>query len=266
MRPNVLFVGPMKSGTTWVHDYLLARTDICMPLETKETFFFDRNYNQGIARYEAYFRHFDPVLHAAAVEIGPSLFHKPEVMARVAEVLPDARIVFTLRDPVARSWSHYQHMKRYGYTDAPLKEAVAAYPEIVTASQYERIITDWQAACPRASFHRLELETLETDEAGYIRALCEVIDIPYIGPDDIRVAASNEAATPPSLRLARYGRQISYLLKDRGAYGVVNAAKSIGLHKLIFGAPKPGAKRERISSEEVAFLRNLIGLPAADRA
>ena len=255
MRPNVLFVGPMKSGTTWVHDYLLARDDVCMPRETKETFFFDRNFADGIARYEAYFQHFDPAQHGVACEIGPSLFHKPEVMERVAEAMPQAKIVFTLRDPMSRAWSHYLHMKRYGYTSASLKDAVTEFPEIVAASQYDQVIAKWREVCPGAEFHQLHLEALQEDEAGYIRQLCDILGIPFIGPDQIKVEASNEAAAPPSMLAARYGRKLSYFLKDRGAYAVVNAAKSIGLHKVIFGAPKPTAAKERMDEDDTAFLK-----------
>lgn len=258
--PDFLFVGPMKSGTTWVHEYLSARGDVCMPLKTKETFFFDRNFTDGIQRYGNYFDHFSKEHHKVAVEIGPSLFHKPEAMKRVSDTLPDANIIFTVRDPVSRSWSHYQHLKRYGYTTASLQDAVEAHPEIITASQYDLVIAKWKQACPKSKFHQLEFRMLQVDQDAYIREICNVVGLDYMGSDEITIKPSNKAASPPSFLLAKYCRQLSYFLKDRGAYAIVNTAKSIGLQKMIFGSPNRNTVREQMSDNDEEYLRSALGI------
>ena len=29
--PTALVIGPMKAGTTWIHEYLAWRGDVCLP-------------------------------------------------------------------------------------------------------------------------------------------------------------------------------------------------------------------------------------------
>ena len=56
------------------------------------------------------------------------LFH-PLAAARAATVVPDARLVVMLRDPVARAWSHYHHMVGLGHEHLDFDAAVAAEHE-----------------------------------------------------------------------------------------------------------------------------------------
>jgi hypothetical protein len=55
------------------------------------------------------------------------LFH-PLAAARAARILPDARLVVLLRDPVERAWSHYRHEVRAGREPLGFADALAAEP------------------------------------------------------------------------------------------------------------------------------------------
>jgi len=253
-------VGPMKAGTTWIHEYLAARGDVCLPAGVKETFYFDRWYERGADWYRRRFRRYDPRAHSSIVEVAPSLFPNPAVPARVRETLGNIPIVFTLRDPVARSWSHYLHLKRYGYTKAPLLQAVEDYPAILEASRYREGIARWRDALPEAPFSVLWLEELQSDPDRYVETLCKALGIPIRQPRGFDLAPSNAAAPPPSFLLARAGRRLSYALRDAGAYWAVNAAKAMGLKRLFFGHGQRAAAAERPSAGERAWLREQLGL------
>ena len=165
--PTALVIGPMKAGTTWVNAYLAWRGDVCLPRGVKETFFFDRHSDRTTGWYAGHFRHHDPARHRAAVEVAPSLFHCPEAPGRVAGTLGAVPLIVTTRDPVARAWSHYLHLRRKGYTDAPLAEAITRHPEIVAASRYEAQLARWRAAMPGSPVTVLALEDLIADPAGH---------------------------------------------------------------------------------------------------
>jgi hypothetical protein len=47
VKPEFIFVGPHKSGTTWIDNYLRSRGDVQLPIAMKETFFFDKLYDNG---------------------------------------------------------------------------------------------------------------------------------------------------------------------------------------------------------------------------
>lgn len=245
--PTALVIGPMKAGTTWVQDYLAWRGDVCVPSGVKETFFFDNHFDRGTEWYQAHFRHHDPARHHAVVEVAPSLFHGDAAPERVAQTLGSLPLIVTTRDPVARAWSHYLHMRRKGYTRAPLAEAVAQYPEIIAASLYGAQLDRWRAALPQSPLTVLSLEDLIADPAVYAERLCAALGIASRDPPET-LGASNASGVPPSFLLARLGRQMATAIRASGGYGVVNLAKWLGLKQIFFGAD--GSKQVRMTPDE----------------
>jgi hypothetical protein len=76
----------------------------------------------------------------------------PQIASRIAQQIPDARIIVLLRDPVARLWSHYQMMKsRYDLEPATLDEALALEPERI-ASGWDY---DWHYASASRYYRQL---------------------------------------------------------------------------------------------------------------
>lgn len=136
--PTALIIGPMKAGTTWIYDYLSWRGDVCLPQGVKETFFFDRNWDKGVTWYARHFHAHKTCDCEVIVEVAPSLFHHPDAPGYVRDTLGQVQLIVTIRDPVDRAWSHYQHLRSKGYTNSDLKIALVQFPEIVEASKYEK--------------------------------------------------------------------------------------------------------------------------------
>ena len=115
--PNFLIVGCQKAGTTWLANRIRQHPDIF--LCDHEIHFFDKDYNygKGIGWYR---EHFAGAGGAKAVgERTPDYFwtnglrtegHLPEVHRNIGEVLPEAKLVVILRDPVERAISAANHV------------------------------------------------------------------------------------------------------------------------------------------------------------
>ena len=235
--PNALVVGPMKAGTSWIHDYLQSRGDVALPHGVKETFFFDRRYDKGEDWYAQHFRRYDADVHRLCIEVAPSYFHCPEAPARIKETLGEIPLIVTLRDPVKRAWSHYLHLQRYGYTSAPLQQAAVDFPQILMASRYRECISRWQAYFSIGQIHVVWQEKLAGSVEAYSKQLCETLSLPYAAPSEELYGRSNAAAMPRSLRLAAAGDSFAHFLRRHRLYGVVNFAKQIGLKEFFFGRP-----------------------------
>jgi hypothetical protein len=137
--PDLVIIGAMKCGTTSLHAYLDAHPDVAMSDPKELNFFFgpaDRaggwsegNWHRGTAWYAA---RFDA---GAAVrgESSPGYTSPdhPEVAGRMAEVIPEARLIYAVRDPVDRAVSQYWHHRREGTEPRPPEEAL-----LDPASQY----------------------------------------------------------------------------------------------------------------------------------
>lgn len=237
LLPDALVIGPMKGGPTWIHDYLTARGDVCLPAGVKETFFFDHRFDRGRSWYESHFNSYDSSRHWRIMDLAPSYFHSLEAPRRVREVLGPVPLFVTLRDPVRRAWSHYLHLRRYEHTRAPLRQAAEAFPELLEASRYAACLELWRVYFPSAHFHILWQEVLACDPDQYAARLCDALGLDFNGIPDEADGRSYEAAVAPISWLAALGRHASFTLRGRGLHRVVNLAGRLGLRRFFFGSP-----------------------------
>lgn len=101
--PAFLGIGAQKAGTSWLHANLRAHPDLFLPAQ-KEVHYFDRLYYFSVYRYAAVFAEAGSRM---AGEFTPAYALLPEQRIRfIARMNPNLRILFMLRDPVARAWSH----------------------------------------------------------------------------------------------------------------------------------------------------------------
>jgi len=119
--PDLLIIGTMKAGTTTLFRMLCEHPGFVPPM-AKEIQFFNNpiNFARGTDWYRAHFpsagrlRRVGETLGYRAItgEATPAMFI-PMYAENAARVVPHARLVVTLRNPVDRAYSHYQHMRRY---------------------------------------------------------------------------------------------------------------------------------------------------------
>lgn len=128
--PNLIVIGAMKCATTALHRYLDVHPDVAMS-EPKELNFFcgppewlTGNWHRGVEWYAAQFRPEAPVRGEAS----PSF---PEAAERMAQVVPEVRLVYMVRDPIERAVSQYLHHRAEGTERRPIEEAL-----LDRASQY----------------------------------------------------------------------------------------------------------------------------------
>ncbi|MCV6592315.1 MAG: sulfotransferase domain-containing protein [Silicimonas sp.] len=230
----VIFCGPMKSGTTWVHAYFKQRGDVALPVRTKEIFYFDRYFARGIGWYKS---QFDPQpAHQVLVDVAPSIMIVPEAPERVAATFDRAQIVILRRDPVARVWSHYLHLKRYGYTAAPLTEAIEAHPAIIEASRVDAWRDRWQSVFGAAAVTILDADLLGTDPQGFARSIDRVLGLPARDGVAEQIGRINPAGSPRHVLVSKVARKISYGLRDMRMDAVVQLARDLGLNRIYSGS------------------------------
>jgi len=124
--PDFLVLGAQKAGTTALYAYLRWHPGITGP-SWKEVSFFDRHWWRGPAWYRGQF----PLRSGTRLvgEASPSYLFHPLAPERVRALVPDARLVALVRDPVARAYSHYQHEVALGREPLSFEDALAAESE-----------------------------------------------------------------------------------------------------------------------------------------
>src|SRR5207248_3393398 len=115
-RPTFLGIGFLRCGSTWLYQVLKCHPDIRLS-DRKEMcfFFFPDMLRHDLEWYEA---HFEPANgeepKLVRGEISPEYARlKPWQVNRIANLLPNLRLVLTLRHPIERVWS--QALLEFGY-------------------------------------------------------------------------------------------------------------------------------------------------------
>jgi hypothetical protein len=105
--------------------YLSAHPQ-CSPSIRKEIRFFTEFYTKSVDWYRSHFSIIsDDGHHALPFEATPDYLFDPRVPKRASELLPDAKIIVLLRNPVERAYSQYRHNLRKGTEWLPFEEALA---------------------------------------------------------------------------------------------------------------------------------------------
>ena len=139
--PDFLVLGAQKAGTTALYAYLRWHPGITGP-SWKEVSFFDRHWWRGPAWYRGQF----PLRTGSRLvgEASPSYLFHPLAPERVRALVPEARLVALVRDPVARAYSHYQHEVALGREPLSFEDALAAEPER-TRGEEAKLVADPKA-------------------------------------------------------------------------------------------------------------------------
>lgn len=132
--PTFLIIGAQRCGTTSLYDSLTGHPSI-LPALRKELHYFDNNYDKCLEWYKAFFplrlpretnSTANPPLRGEAT---PYYIFHPRAHQRIADVLPNAKLIVVLRNPVDRAYSHYWHEVRMGYEHLSFEEAIAKESE-----------------------------------------------------------------------------------------------------------------------------------------
>jgi hypothetical protein len=139
--PDFLVIGAQKAGTTALYAYLRWHPGITGP-SWKEVSFFDRHWWRGEAWYRGQF----PLRAGERLvgEASPSYLFHPLAPGRARSLVPDAKLVALLRDPVDRAYSQYQHEVALGREPLSFEDALAAEDDRL-AGEVERLTEDPRA-------------------------------------------------------------------------------------------------------------------------
>jgi hypothetical protein len=159
--PDFVVIGAMKCGTSSLRHYLALHPEVFVAEQSPDFFLEEHNWPRGVAWYRARF------VDGARVcgEVSPRYTNAPffaGVPERMHAVLPDAKLLYVVRDPVERLVSHWMHARAYGREDRPFAEALRDLEGnvYVGRSRYALQLAPFLARYPRARLLVLYQEDL----------------------------------------------------------------------------------------------------------
>jgi len=171
--PDFLVIGAMKCATTSLCGQLAAHPEVFLSRPKEPDFFSrDAHYARGL---EHYGRLFEAADAAQVAGEGSTSYTKrgafPDAAGRIAQALPDARLLYIVRDPIRRIESHWLHTWRMRPKSVrPFDEAVAQPGSpYVDASLYWRQLEAYRAHFDDERFLLLFHEDLRAAPEAVLR-------------------------------------------------------------------------------------------------
>jgi hypothetical protein len=217
--PTFLGIGSMRCGSTWLYQALKCHPDIRLSDAKELDFFFmpkmlKRDLNWYVSRFQP--RDGEQWKRVRG-EISPLYARlKRWQVNRIAELLPDLRIILTLRHPIDRVWS--QAVYEFGFRRARDVRGINAMaflrqverPRNTLSSDYCRTIDIWSNAFGRDALHIDFFDRIQTHPNDYINSILRHIGLstPWKVPDEVlnkKIWATNN--------LVQHERQIPELVE-----------------------------------------------------
>jgi hypothetical protein len=177
--PNTIVIGAGKCGTTSLHYYLSLHPEIHMSAEKELNFFItERNWHKGIDWYRSNFRTAVRILG----ESSPGYTSYPAfqgVPKRMHAVVPDARLIYMVRDPIDRIISGYIHLYSIGTERRPIRETLAN-PETnqhVLTSNYFLQLKQYLKFYPKSRILIIPLEHLSQHRFETLKKIFQFLEV-----------------------------------------------------------------------------------------
>jgi len=199
--PDFLILGEAKCGSTTLWQMLSRHAKVFFPAE-KELHFFS-SYADGLGQHRLGEAGLTPYLASfadaradqACGEATPNYLYDAGACARIRSVLPRARLIAILRDPVERAWSHYWHQVRRGWETLSFEEALAVEHDRISISdpnsqarysytargRYVASLRRYEQAFSREQLMVVFLEELRSDPKLVIEGICRHIGVAEAG-------------------------------------------------------------------------------------
>lgn len=204
--PNLIVIGAQKCGTSGLHYYLGLHPEIAVSSPKELNFFIaERNWPRGLDWYRAQFDASAPV----RVEASPNYTAYPQhegVPERMSEVVPEARLIYIVRDPIERIAAHWVHNYSKGRHEGELEAILKPKTSYIDRSRYAMQLERFLAVYPREQVLVLENEDLRSHRDETLRAVFE-----FAGADSgftDRRFASVRHKTDRKTRLSALGERI----------------------------------------------------------
>jgi hypothetical protein len=282
--PNFVVVGTAKGGTTALYWYLAEHPEVFMS-PVKETNFFAWNVGAGgrllygdpdvhrfpVKTLEEYEALFDGAGEARAIgEASPLYLESPQAAGRIQQLLPEARIVCTLRHPVDRAYSDYlMYIRRRGRPLDPARDLTAgaawARPDSrwMQVSRYHAQLARYYELFPRERIHVLLFDDIKKGAAAATQGVYRFLGVdPDFAPD---VGTPHAAGGVPSSHLLEgllTRSSLSTALRRWVPVGAANWVRRLRARTLKKAPALPPALRRELTGhfrDDIASTSKLIG-------
>jgi hypothetical protein len=209
MAPDIFIGGVQKGGTTSLY-YALSQHPQIIRAKRKEVFYYNitTNYKKGPLWYRQFYgtrlykkiheRRIGKTSHT--IDATTHTLDSKEAPSRILKDVPGAKMIFILRDPVERAYSHYKMAVKKKFEQADFEKALQleearigdglvhplrdpdhnyAYQRLAYRAKgiYAPHVNYWFSNFPKQNIHIVNAERFYKDPLFEFNALCRFLEI-----------------------------------------------------------------------------------------
>jgi hypothetical protein len=194
--PQVLLIGAPKSGTTSLLAYLEVFPELWRH-PRKELHFFDGRWPWGEAWYRLQFPSTERLQGRLAIEATPDYLQDPQAPQRAAALMPEARLIVLLREPLRRALSWFQHRQRLSGPQGRAEDLISAelhdllelnaeqraalgwrFPNCLAGSLYVEQLQRWRLCYEEHQILMLRFEDLVLNPSAACQRVARFLGLP----------------------------------------------------------------------------------------
>lgn len=196
MKEYVIIGGTTKAATTSLFEYISAHPEVCGSLYKESRFFLDEDYPLDRKIPFGTIEHYNSLFSACLqkkvrLEATPDYLYSSHTPQRIKQLLPDAKLIFVLREPVSRLISWYKFALQNNILSATISfdEFVAMQQKPLpgyTAKQhlmalqqgkYIQYLTPYYEIFDKSKILILFYEDISQNHQTVMKEVCEFIGI-----------------------------------------------------------------------------------------
>jgi hypothetical protein len=262
--PDFIGIGASKSATSWIAKCLDEHPAICMYSGKEARFFLSPHYeNQGWQYYASLFDHCTS--SQLCGEFSTHYFdHSHEVAPRIYEYVPYAKLIVSLRDPVARMRSSHFHGRSKGrpVSFESFLKRLEQEPGFLERRMYSAHLKEYLRYFPRHQIHVLLYDDILRDPLREVQHLYA-----FLGVDSSFVPHGIDARyNSTHARMSPYFRTLNKMYlkarKNKFGRGAVQLGKAIGVDghtvEWLLRRSSNRVQKQQLSYEQERRLRSLF--------
>jgi len=171
--PNMIVIGAMKCASTALHRNLSLHPEIAMSQPKELRFFLKQDPSaEALAAYRSHFNPLAPVRGESTPGYTRGSVY-PGVAARMAALIPEARLLYIVRDPIDRICSHWRHLVAARREPRSLERCLDDLDDnpLVDPSLYRAQLDAYLPHFARDRIYVTSLETLRVDPVAEMREI-----------------------------------------------------------------------------------------------
>ena len=224
--PNLVIAGAPKCGTSSLFFWLAAHPEVCGSRK-KETYFLADQVSRhneglnmienGLESYSKCFPHFQG--EKIRVEATPPYIYMERPMRVLADLPSEPRVIFVLRSPAGRLYSHYRFNRyRLKNIDMSFGEYLdfdnnkLHWRNYVADTRYVDYLSTWLEHLGRERIIVLQMESMQADKVKFMKDLAQQLGIDPSFYDHFGFLQRNESKAMKKKWIHQLGLRIQPLI------------------------------------------------------